>query len=204
MTALWVIQGILALVAVLLSFAIARRLLVGMGRFDDRFGKAWVGAIRDGDTFRQEAIARSGAMEGDLARAILDAEGEGADVGVALDRAYLTLRFELEKGLGGLRILASFGSMSALVGVGIQFLWLTAGNHGLAGLVPGLPVQMATEAASIAAAAGFSVTLYCAGSKRILGGQARMLLARLRKNAADAESAHDAISASEAGSVESP
>jgi hypothetical protein len=149
--------------------------------YDSRHGDAIVASLRSSDRTGALRLSSAGGFSGRMGQAFFEAVGEGVDVGIRLDEEYVDIRFELSQGRRVLRVLASLGSVSALLGSCWQFLWFMSGKHGLATLVPGMPLRLATERGALAAALGFSVTLVCLGAHRFLMSETTPLLKQLRR-----------------------
>lgn len=150
-------------------------------RYDSRHGEAIVASLRASDPSRAKRLSAAGGFSGRIGDAFFEAVGEGVDVGIRLDEEYVDIRFELSQGRRVLRVLASLGSVSALLGSCWQFLWFMSGKHGLAMLVPGMPLRLATERGALAAALGFSVTIVCLAAQRLLMSETTPLLKELRR-----------------------
>ena len=155
---------------------------------DGRYGDAVLASLDAGELARVRALGHADGWGAQLTRAALEAQREGVDVGIALDEASADIRYEAGKGVRGLRVAASLGSASGLLGACWEFLWLTGGDHGLAGLVAGLPLQIATERALLAVGLGFAITILSLGARTQLVREATLQLARNRKLAEGLES----------------
>lgn len=170
----------MALAAILFVVRAYRCFWAG-NRHDSRHGDAIVASLRSSDPTRAKRLSDAGGFTGRMGQAFFEAVGEGADIGIRLDEEYVDIRFELSQGRRVLRVLASLGSVSALLGSCWQFLWFMSGKHGLAMLVPGMPLRLATERGALAAALGFSVTIVCLAANRLLMSETTPLLKQLRR-----------------------
>lgn len=178
----------LALTSVTLIALRVRAIFFHGAAHDRRYGEAVLASLDAGEIERVRSLGRAGGWAAQITRAALDAQREGVDVGLALDEASADIRFEAGKGVRGIRVAASLGSASGLLGACWEFLWLTGGDHGLAGMVAGLPLKIATERALLAVCMGFGVTILCLGARTQLVREATLQLARIRKLAEGLES----------------
>ena len=146
-------------------------------------------ALARGDTHRFQQLASAvdaaGSWPARLAAAVVEAIELRLDVGALVDEVMAELRHEASDGLRAMRVLASLGSASGLIGACIEFFWLMAGDHGPAGFVAGLPQQMATSRAVLSMAIGFAITLVALSARSRLGDQARVLFRRAQRLAAN-------------------
>lgn len=157
----------------------------GAARFDKRLGEAIVAHLRSGEIEQARALAIGGgpAWEARIGRAALDAHDRGVDVGATVDEVMRDVRFQSSAGLRSLRVLASIGSASGLMGACIEYVWLMTGDHGLAGLMAGLPQELATARGILAVAIGFSIMIVAFSARTQLGHEGKALLARANKTA---------------------
>ena len=155
------------------------------GGYDGRLGEAILASLRAGELARARALATGGgdAWEAQLGRMAIDAHNRGVDVGAMVEEVMADIRFQAAAGLRSLRVLASIGSASGLMGACVEYVWLMAGDHGLAGLMPGRPQELATARAIVSVAIGFSVMIVALAARARLGREGRVLLTRARKTA---------------------
>ncbi len=123
------------------------------------------------------------AWEARIGRAALEAHDRGVDVGATVDEVMGDVRYRASAGLRSLRVLASIGSASGLMGACIEYVWLMTGDHGLSGLMAGRPQELATTRAILAVAIGFSVMIVALSARTQLGREGRALLGRANKTA---------------------
>ena len=196
MVALLVAQGLLALAAIALVTRQTRRLTT-LSSLDSRAMQAMQACARDGVNVshesrrRLERLSKGPSAAARIGRALLEAVDEGVDPGLRLDEELTDLRFRVRQDLRAVRVFGSFGSITALMGAGWQFLWLTSGRHGLADLVPGLPLRLATERATLTASAGFAIAIFCLGAFRVLSREGGALSRELGAHADRLERLHD-------------
>lgn len=155
------------------------------GRHDRRLGDAILASLRAGELERARALSAGGgpAWEARLGRAAFDALDRGVDVGATVDEVMAEVRYRASAGLRSLRVLASIGSASGLMGACVEYVWLMTGDHGLSGLMAGRPQEMATARAILAVAIGFSVMIVALSARAQLGREGRALLTRANKTA---------------------
>ena len=172
------IQG--ALAVVLAGFVAERlRALVVRGDLEAR---PYVAAVRRAWVSGEDAVARR-LIEGgrpawvaEVLAAAQDAKDAGTPVMASVDEVLVDLRFEALRGLRTIRGLSSLGSVSGLLGALIQVVWLLGGNHGLEGLMPGLPEKLAAERAMLSMVFGMAIALVAFGSLRVVADVGKRLL----------------------------
>ncbi|MEM7609752.1 MAG: hypothetical protein AAF411_30765 [Myxococcota bacterium] len=187
MIAVAIFQGLIAFV---LGLFVVRSVARPLTRtHDDRLDERLLQASAAGQDGVIRAIARASRVTGRLAEAVSESKADGSDLGLALDGAVREIVFEWSQRRRFFRVFASFGSMSALVAVAVQFLWLSGGDYGLAGLVPGLPLRFATERAASGVAGGFSILAFAVYAARLCGEEGRAELTRVKRLAERLEQA---------------
>ena len=138
-------------------------------------------AVREGldsaatHTLRALADAGGQAWLARLARAASDAVAEQAPVDHAVEQAATELEFESVAGLSTLRALGLLGVALGLLGATWELIWMLTGDHGLLGLVAGLPEQVATRAAVQAVANGLAIGWVAFSFRPALSRRARRL-----------------------------
>lgn len=139
---------------------------------------------------RLEAHLRRGDVQGALALAerarpawvgmaaadILHALARGEDPLPVAETTLLDWHAEAGRGLWAIRVLATVASALGLLGALWALIGFLYGNHGVAGLMEGLPERLAFEQALLSMLIGMCTAGVCLYAWRLLGRRARRLV----------------------------
>lgn len=190
------VQTLLALVVWILCER-ARREVARVCAYDARLDAS----VRDPSRRAQVAELAPESSAGRLARAFVEAEEEGADVGLALDHAHRELVLALSTPLRTLRVLGRLLAMSGgLVAVGF-YLKLQLFPRDLDGLIPGVLERRAAEDATLAIALGLGAAFVTLVTRLALAPIARDALQRAKKLRDALERAADGVASAVADEV---
>lgn len=143
----------------------------------------WLRAVRaaleDGDREAARALIDA-ARPAWVAEAAHRALHEGSDDVEPLDDLLADYRYEAFRRLRALRILASAGTASGLLGGILEVIWLFRGDHGLMALEAGRVERIALEHALLAIAMGAAISVFAFASLGILRRAATALVKDLR------------------------
>lgn len=106
-------------------------------------------------------LAKSSSFLGVFASALVESKEEHMDLGIAMDFARREVVSSFISTARFIRGVSSLGTLSALSGVVAHYLWLTRGDHGILGLVRGLPEEVMIWRASLSVILGLSVVVLC-------------------------------------------
>lgn len=139
--------------------------------------------VRRGDLTRALALAEHArpAWIAEAAAAVLRARVRGKDPLSAVEPMLLDLHYEAGRGLWAIRVLATIASAMGLLGALAALMNLLYGDHGLTGLVRGLPERLAFERALLSMLIGMSTAGVCLYAWRLLRRRARRLLDDVRE-----------------------
>jgi hypothetical protein len=183
-----VVQTLLAL-AVWILCERARRSVARVCAYDARLDAA----VREPSQRAHVAELAPESSAGRLARAYVEAEEEGADVGLALDHAHRELVLVLSTPLRTLRVLGRVLAMSGgLVAVGF-YLKLQLFPRDLDGLIPGVLERRAAQDATLAIALGLGAAFLTLVTRLALAPLARETLQRAKKLRDALERAADGV-----------
>lgn len=188
-------MGIAHAVQTLLAIAVwilcerARREVARVCAYDARLDAG----VRDPSRRAHVAELAPESSAGRLARAVVEAEEEGAEVGLALDHAHRELVLALSTPLRMLRVLGRVLAMSGgLVAVGF-YLKLQLFPRDLDGLIPGVLERRAAEDATLALALGLGAAFVTLVTRLALAPIARDTLQRSKKLRDALERAADGV-----------
>lgn len=188
-------MGIAHAVQTLLAIAVwilcerARREVARVCAYDARLDAG----VRDPSRRAHVAELAPESSAGRLARAVVEAEEEGADVGLALDHAHRELVLALSTPLRMLHVLGRVLAMSGgLVAVGF-YLKLQLFPRDLDGLIPGVLERRAAEDATLALALGLGAAFVTLVTRLALAPIARDTLQRSKKLRDALERAADGV-----------
>ncbi|MCB9604643.1 MAG: hypothetical protein H6721_29675 [Sandaracinus sp.] len=169
------IQAFVALATIVVCER-ARRRVLHVVRYDTRLDAA----LRDGTDPANVAELAPGSVAGEVALAQLEAQDDGADLGLALDQARKALSHRLTSELRTLRVLGRVTAMvGGLVAVG-YYLKLHTFPRGLDALVPGLLERRTADDATLAIALGLGTGLLTMVTRLALVPHAREAVQRTR------------------------
>lgn len=155
------------------------------------YARAALRAVRSGDWDAASSLARTGqpAWIAEVLTAAVEARGRGEPVTLALDEVLVELKYQAERSLGSLRVLASLASVLGMLGAVIEALRFLSGDVGLLGLMAGLSERAAFQRALLAFVIGASTAAVALASRRTLGRQAIRLYREARDMGAAIEEA---------------
>ncbi|MEZ4252178.1 MAG: hypothetical protein R3B99_28525 [Polyangiales bacterium] len=169
------IQALVALATIVVCER-ARRRVFRVVRYDARLDTV----LREGTDPARIAELAPGSVAGEIALAQVEAEDDGADLGLALDHARKALSHRLTSELRTLRVLGRVTAMvGGLVAVG-YYLKLHTFPRGLDALVPGLLERRTAEDATLAIALGLGTGLVTMVTRLALVPHARDAVQRAR------------------------
>ncbi|MFW6067490.1 MAG: hypothetical protein ACOC97_04070 [Myxococcota bacterium] len=147
------------------------------------FRRVLVAQVGAGELDRARALAEAArpSWVGEMAAHLLDVHAEGGDPEAELDPFLLELRYEATRGLWSVRALAALASAGGLLGAVWVLLRLLQGDHGLEGLMAGLPERLAFERALLSLLLGAVTASVCLYARAVLARQARRLLREVRE-----------------------
>jgi len=178
--------GQLLLAAVVVAIVVDRvRVLLYQAPLDTApWLRAVTSAAQEGEVGETRALvaAAGRAWAAQVARVAVDRPED-----LPLEEIVSDLRYDALKRLGALQSLARVSTAVGFLGAILELIWLLSGDHGLLGLMAGLPEKVAAEGAMLSVTLGVATSIFAFSALSVLKRGALALMRDMGRTAAELE-----------------